>query len=363
VKAVDEGGLIALVDGIYDAAASFDRWPSTLKRIADALGARDAALGTMTPHGMPWLFAPRTDPAYLESYAERFHPLNHFWHGLVAAGAGAVLTDPMVVPRETLLKSAYHNEWARPQGYRTKLGSMLIEQGGWRTIITLPGRDDFGADAVHLFRLLTPHLARAVQLNVRLSQAEADSALAARLLAEMKSAALIVSADAKLLFANPAAEALFAPGQGLRLTDGALAAERREDAAALGSLIAGCAIGGGGTARLSRPFAAPLSLLVVPLRREMPLLAPGQPAAILFDVSRTTPADTMRRLRVQYGLTAAEAAFALEIAKGDGKHAAAARRGISYATARSHLSRIFDKTGARRQAELTRLLADPERGF
>jgi len=61
-------------------------------------------------------------------------------------------------------------------------------------------------------------------------------------------------------------------------------------------------------------------------------------------------------LRERFGLTAAEAALALEIVKGDGRQAAAGRLGITVGTARSHLTRIFDKTGVRHQAELVRLL-------
>ena len=62
------------------------------------------------------------------------------------------------------------------------------------------------------------------------------------------------------------------------------------------------------------------------------------------------------RLRQCFGFTAAEAALALEIVKGDGRKAAAARRGITDGTARAHLLRIFDKAGVNRQAALVRLL-------
>jgi len=65
-----------------------------------------------------------------------------------------------------------------------------------------------------------------------------------------------------------------------------------------------------------------------------------------------------RSLRARFRLTPAEAAFAVEIFKGDGKKAAAQRRGITFTTARSHLSSIFAKTGVRRQAELVRLLME-----
>jgi DNA-binding CsgD family transcriptional regulator len=51
-----------------------------------------------------------------------------------------------------------------------------------------------------------------------------------------------------------------------------------------------------------------------------------------------------------------QAAFAREIARGDGIDAAAARLGVSRATARAHLSAVFAKTKTARQAELVRVL-------
>jgi DNA-binding CsgD family transcriptional regulator len=80
--------------------------------------------------------------------------------------------------------------------------------------------------------------------------------------------------------------------------------------------------------------------------------APDDNMAGVEEAPDALPAQWRRR----YGLTSAEAAFAAEIVKGDGKHAAAGRRGVTYATGRTHLTRIFQKTGARRQAELVRLL-------
>jgi DNA-binding CsgD family transcriptional regulator len=65
-------------------------------------------------------------------------------------------------------------------------------------------------------------------------------------------------------------------------------------------------------------------------------------------------------LRERFGLTPAEATFAFEIIKGDGRQATADRLGITVGTARSHLSNIFDKTGTKRQAELVRLLVGSE---
>ncbi|WP_416067332.1 response regulator transcription factor [Rhizobium sp. ZK1] len=72
-----------------------------------------------------------------------------------------------------------------------------------------------------------------------------------------------------------------------------------------------------------------------------------------FDIQ---PVEAKEFLRARFGLTKAEADVALEILKGDGRTAAAARLGITPATVRAHLSHIFAKIGVRRQAELVRRL-------
>ena len=61
-------------------------------------------------------------------------------------------------------------------------------------------------------------------------------------------------------------------------------------------------------------------------------------------------------------MTPAEAALAVEICTGNGLQAAANRRGVSLATARTHLGRVFQKTGVGRQAELVRLIMQAGEG-
>lgn len=362
-----EDEILDLIDRIYDAGMSFDRWPDALTRIADLLGADDASLGAMAPGALPWIFAPRTDPEFMRTYAEAYHPLDQVWHGVTERGVGRATSDAMVMPREALEKSAFHNEWSRPQGYSTIMGSLILAEHGWRTVLMTPGRETFERDQLRLLRTLAPHLRRAVQMNIRLAQGDLQTEATATLLREMATAAFVLDADGRVLFANLAAEELFRSGA-VRVIQGVVATQG-DGAADLRMLAARCAMGGpdasGAVVEALRPRLPPLRLQVTPVRREAPVLAPGIAAAIVFDVTGTAPDDPVQRLRRRYGLTAAEAVFALEIVKGDGKPATAERLGISFSTARTHLSRIFEKTGVHRQAELVRLVLgqdDPPAG-
>ena len=84
--------------------------------------------------------------------------------------------------------------------------------------------------------------------------------------------------------------------------------------------------------------------------------AQGAAAIVLVSDPDAEISSRIETMRERFGLTPAEATFATEMVRGDGRQAAADRLGITVGTARSHLSRIFDKTGVTRQAELVRLL-------
>lgn len=226
-------------------------------------------------------------------------------------------------------------------------------------MIVLPGHDRYSTAQIRLLKLISPHLRRAMQIHMRLTESRLDGEVSTGVLDRLASAALLVDGNRRLLFANRAAEALFQPGGGLALSGGQLFATGRAEQAALDAAIGRCtrqALADSGTDLDLRCEGPTHQLRVIPLRRSMPLVSPGVPVALLIEASDRSDEAVTTRLRRHYGLTPAEAAFAIEIAKGDGKRAAAARRGISYTTARTHLSRVFDKTGVRRQGELVRLI-------
>jgi DNA-binding CsgD family transcriptional regulator len=214
------------------------------------------------------------------------------------------------------------------------------------------------------------HIARAVRIHRQLWTLDYMHGSGPERFEGLRQGAILVDAVANVLFVNSAARAMLKTGDGLVLKGGCLATTDGVDR--LHRPIASCArtIGPlrgplGGELEVRRgPHRAALGLVVTPLRSqspaaEIPWLGLRAPVAIVTmadpEISRQRLAQDLNE---RFGLTVAEAGLAAEIVKGDGREAAARRRGISVATARSQLASIFEKTGTHRQAELVHLLLE-----
>jgi DNA-binding CsgD family transcriptional regulator len=165
---------------------------------------------------------------------------------------------------------------------------------------------------------------------------------------------IIADAAARPVRLNHRAGSIVARGDGLYATPFGITTAIPEETGRLRQAIARAAKGGT-RLRLSRPSGAPpLLVTVIPVG--------GGPLVALFVMDPdTTGTPSPALLQELFGLTAAEAVFAAEISRGDGMQAVAERLSIAPTTARTHLTRIFEKTGTRRQAELVRLLMQCDR--
>jgi len=217
-----------------------------------------------------------------------------------------------------------------------------------------------------MFAGLAQHLVRAVALQRRLYHLTFTGEGVLAGIDDLHQGFFLVDAQARPVFVNRVGRALLDARDGLRLRAGALSALNADDERNLLALIASCHDGtpsriGGKTTLWRESGRPPLDVLVTPVRQEtamavMPWMMARPAAIVLVSDPETEIRSRIEALRERFGLTPAEAAFALEIVKGDGRKATADRLGITVGTARSHLSRIFDKTGVTRQAELVRLL-------
>lgn len=294
-----------------------------------------------------------------------------YWEMIHALPTGVVAPNSAIVSDSEFTRSTFYNEGIRPIG---AFHGMLVSplRTARRTVYLMAGRllgrEDFDGEDVAALRTLVPHFVTALRTGARIAAADLQSKAVEAALDRLNAGVILVDATAKIVFANRVAQATLDQPGSLGVDEEGLCVPDRGATWALRRLIATCAdttiVGGGpgGSMEVPRKSGRPLQMIVAPLRTEatqidMGWLGSARPAAI---VTITDP-DRQRRLRKddlcrRFGLTSAEADVALEILKGDGREATAARLGIAAATVRGHLSHIFDKAGVRRQAELVRLL-------
>ena len=363
--------VVDLVGAIYDAALDATLWPDVLNRIGDAVGGPEILFGVYDPAtGLSNMLSPRIDPVLIGSLMD-WAPRNPLLPLGIGQAPGKVFTVGDFITSDEFTATDFYNEWWRPAGYDTEpLTTNLLVDHGATGILTSHGslrRQPFDSGQKRLFAAFAQHLVRAVALQRRLYHLTFASESALGGFEELHQGFLLVDAQARPVFVNRTARALLDARDGLLLEAGALSAPDADDGRNLRALIASCAmeasITTGGQATLRRPSGRlPLHVLVTPVRQEtavaaMPWTIMQRPAAIvLISDPETEMRARIETLRERFGLTPAEAAFALEIVKGDGRQATADRLGITVGTARSHLAKIFDKTGVTRQAELVRLL-------
>jgi DNA-binding CsgD family transcriptional regulator/PAS domain-containing protein len=353
-----------LLAQIYEAAADFGRWPEALRGIANAYDAPIVVFHAVGANQQSlWQLAPDVDPECHARYAAYYHHINPIIAIAIQSRVGEVLTDEMMMERQRFQRTEFFNDFLRPLEVGSMLGSAVYSDAGLYCAISVQRRRRFEEPSIALHRRLAPHLARAVQLNARLSALSQRSKVCSDTLDQLPQGAIVVDGDARVVFANREAERLAGPLGCLRIEAGRLRARSASLSAELEALIATCETPcehqAGGTLSLRCEFdACAVSALVLPLRSEMPAfpLSPRPAAVVFVSKASQSPAPLAPELRRRFGLSGAEAALALEIISGDGLQASADRLGVSLSTARTHLARIFEKTGARRQAQLVRLL-------
>jgi DNA-binding CsgD family transcriptional regulator/PAS domain-containing protein len=328
-----------LIGLIYDGAFDPGAWPVMLNRLAERLSAKAAGILSLNSNtNAVAMTAPQIDPEALRSFTEYWASHDFVWKG-----------------------------WAKPEGIGSshrheRSGGRAAFDGG-RGLSSLCQGRDFDATERRLFGALVPHLQRAVQLRLRLPELDELPEGSAEILNRLSQGIILVDGEARMIFANHAAEGILRTGRGMFHGRDGPRAEIPDETRRLRRIIAECAeprreLGAaGGRLRLSREQGLPLIVFVAPHRAGFGWIDVVRPRAMLFiGDPEATAGVHWKWLREDFGLTPAEAAVAIEVLEADGLQATARRLRISLATARTHLAHVFDKTGTRRQAELVRLL-------
>jgi DNA-binding CsgD family transcriptional regulator len=361
-----------LVGNIYDASIDPSLWPRVLEQtcgyvhgIAAVLVAHKASAGAGELY-----FSWGDDPAYTESYNQTFCKINPLVVPMFAQSTpGDILAVGDLIPYDEYFASRFYKEWAAPQGYLDAIHLILEKSATAFASVAVARHERHGLvdDAARRrMRLLAPHFQRAVAIGKVIDLHNAEATTLADTLDGMVAGMFLVDAQAHIVHANASGHQLLRDGKVVTGAAGRLAVIDRQADQMLREVFAAAhdgdaAIGGKG-------IAVPLVVEggdrwiahVLPLgggNRRQATNCPGAATAVFVSRAALDLPSPLETLATLYKLTPAELRVLMAIVEVGGVPEVAPMLGISETTVKTHLQRIFDKTGNSRQADLIKLVA------
>ncbi|BAV48984.1 LuxR family transcriptional regulator [Mesorhizobium loti] len=362
--------LSELIGLIYDAAIDPSRWSVAIEEIRIALDFENAALNLQAlPSGEVLLNVTSNMPQdYVDRIADYAVDIIDQWGGLAALLA-LPLDQPAVMSRvnpEASATNRYSLEWAKPRGLVDVMGLGLArdERGfGSLGLGRHESAEPIGEYEIEAARLLIPHLQRAATINRLLDMAAIARSTFQTVLDTLTAPILLVTADLHVVHANPAAQDIVATGELLNIRNGVLSANVAAVSSALAVAVSQAAQDESAIDR--KGLGVPIrwrdgsagALHVLPLRPGRGSFDASVVAAVFVARADTPFVAPTALVAALFGLTPAEARVFEQIAAGRTVEETSDALDIGRSTVRTHLLRLFDKTGVRRQAELVQLAA------
>jgi DNA-binding CsgD family transcriptional regulator len=363
--------LSELIGLIYDCAIDPTRWPVALEAIRIEIGGANASLDLVSVTNGDSLFSVVTNipSPYADTIRNYVDDTLTMWGGIESLGA-TPLTEPSsllrITPHLDALDLPMLVEWARPQGLADVLGIWLARDADTFGFLGFGrlGRDGaYGDREVAIATLLVPHLQRAATINRLFDLAALERSSFAALFDTLAVPILLVAHDLRLVHANASARALLAKADTLFERSGFVGVRDigtgRALAVAVGQATAdGTAIARKGLGIPVRRDGGDIGALhVLPLAHDDKLNRAGSLAAIFVAQSHTPLVAPTEMFAALFGLTPSEGRVFDRLASGHSVAQIADAFGVEDSTVKTHLLRIYDKTGVRRQAELVHLAA------
>lgn len=300
----------------------------------------------------------------ISAYREHFFSLDPFIH----LPPGELITLAELIPEQELLSSEYYLHYLEPAGVFHILGTDTCEPGGLVARLRIsrgkteaPFKD---ADKEYLRQLL-PHLQQAIEIHARLSSMESERNLFASAVDRLAVGTIILDEQGQIIKSNNLASQLLECKDGVSVQKQQLVFEKRElneeFRQLLQQVLSPTSDGKPGMAealRVTRPSGKPdLGLVIRPVPTSEWPEGQSTPTIAIFISDPEQQSETSQQIITRlFGFTPAEAALAMQLARGLSLAEASELLTISQHTARAQLKAIFAKTGVTRQAELVRLV-------
>jgi DNA-binding CsgD family transcriptional regulator len=349
-----------MVDRIYEAAFVPDLWPDVLQRLSDVSNSAAGTIGVFGD-GVKLVASELIRPAWDDITAK-----NEWSRGSLLAMMHALQPPPSFIydadlfPPDAMAANTVRTDRVTPLGIGGEIGSFEIMPTGEILLITVERwltNDRPSAAELTTLNQLRPHLMRAglIAARLRLERAVAmtetlrslglpgavltggGSAIAVNPLLEELPHIFRPAAFGRLSLADPAAD---------QLLQDALEAERTGHSQAVRSIPI--------PRRMSED--SPYVVHLLPVRRSAhDVFSQGDMVLVATKIDPKAGHFPLSTLIGLFDLSPAEARLAASLAAGLSMAETAEANGITLATARTYLNRVFAKTGTHRQGELVAL--------
>lgn len=345
-----------VVARIYEAAAIPELWPELLDVLAREVGAKGGTLGRYETANSGMIYSAGVAELVAGWVAGGYHLDNRRGAPLHHSEYPGFLTDDQIHSEEARRTMPCYAEFLVPNGADRGAATRVPGAGGETLVMTVECFPDGTMQRAAIPRLdaLRPHLARAAVLAAELQLREVRAAVEA--LERSGAGAAMLGHRGQVLAAN----GRFFGGLGLHARDGRdrLRFAHRAADCAFAAAMATIATGQGCSVAIRDELGVGYAALhLVPVQGAAHDLFAGASAIALVARPGQGSVPSAELIRNLFDLTPTEASVARSIAEGSSVDEVARLAGKSVETVRSHLKRVFSKTGTGRQNELAVLLA------
>jgi DNA-binding CsgD family transcriptional regulator len=367
---VEADRLSLLIGRIYDAAVDSSQWSDALELVADFVGgcsaalvSRDAAKLTIEVHHD---FG--ADSYFRQLFRDRFADRDPVLTSQIDVTADQTISVTDVMPYALFLESIFYRKWVAPQGV-VDIAAVVVEKSDTRTTLLWVLRHEghgFVDEATReRMRLVAPHIRRSTIMGRKIDADSRSVTDLARALDGLSTAICLLDRDRRVVRANTACRRLFADADLMTTIGGRIVACSTPGDRMLRSLLGkedDEVVSGVHNQVESLKSARGVHYLarVLALNRDFRPLgdSTGVAASVLFvqkaSIATSFAADVVAGA---FRLTPSELRVLIAIVEIGGVPEVAKTFGVADTTVKTHLSRLFEKMGVSRQADLVKVVA------
>lgn len=358
----DPQELSDVIGDIHAAAVDRPLWTDAIGRAAQfirgtgaALYSKDAANQVGSVRYMTGI-----EPSYTQLYFEKYAMLGPTMRGQPIAD---------MVSRSELLETRLYREWMRPQGLVDVVNAVVERSTAGVVVFAVFRSERDGVadnDVRYRMQMIVPHIRRAVLIGQMFDLKAAEIAAYADTLDGLNVGMCLVDAEGRIVHVNTAGHAIITVSDVLHSVGGRLAARDDRVQQTLREIFstAGRQDAAPGTMEIALPLIGKDNeryvAHVLPLTSGARHRAGGTSAAAAALFIRRAALEippTFEVIGKTFKLTPTELRVLSAIVEVGGVPEVAAALGVAATTIKTHLGRLFEKTGATRQADLVKLVA------